>query len=442
MTEETVKSAGFIESYRQEILNAINTSEDWAESIATTLVSVAAGPGKKAWTKVGDMNLNVWFMNIGASGIAHKSTPLKYFATPIIESFGSRINTELFYPERFSTEGMISHLVKNPEGCYIRDEFTSAFKDMGKDYIADYTEVMSECYDGRVTRRATRKTALEKVHAYMTFLAATTPYIFKVMDESFYTQGTGNRIEYIFDMRLTVEHESPESYFGKRPYQLQAERNQLIDKFSNYMLKIRSSKITNIIPDIEAGTILLTYKEEVENEMVKRYRINPYDTHPSYMARLFEHALKLTCLHSLSAHCANIDMSPNDEHIAMTEDANWAVAKVKRHFEYFKLIMEWWRIHPVTFVAKTIDNQIAPIIDLLSRKEEGIGWSDLRHQFRWEGHTWRDVLEYLFEAKRVYFFEKGSGTHKAMGLTLVENKAKAEGNELTWEFVKLKSHLW
>src|SRR5579863_6149590 len=80
---------GFIGEFKDSILERVPTPSDWAESIATAIMSVAVGRDKFLRTRIGPLNLNTFFMIVGTSGIANKTTPMKYFARPMIQEIES-----------------------------------------------------------------------------------------------------------------------------------------------------------------------------------------------------------------------------------------------------------------------------------------------------------------------------------------------------------------
>jgi len=193
---------GFIEDYTKLMVERIPTNRHWLESVAVNVFNTILGTSVRADTKLGRLNTNLFFMCIGPSGIAHKSVPLKYYAIPTLTDYGQRIEEYInkgvqdkklwtkvrpIMPSRFSVEGMIEYLAKEQsQGIAIRDEFSSLFKERSKSYIADILGFLSELYDGVIQKRYTKSYKLEEPkNVCVNLLAATTPYIYSIMDLSF-----------------------------------------------------------------------------------------------------------------------------------------------------------------------------------------------------------------------------------------------------------------
>ena len=200
---------GFIDEFKDFILDRTDTSPDWAEAIGTSLCSTAIGSDRRLATIMGSIKLNVFYIMIGPSGIASKSVPINQFARPILTEYNELVGYDsnmdppqtCMFPGHFSIEGILQYL-SNPDtihsGILMRDEFTNMFADSHKQYMGGIIEFLSELYDGHLNARYTRSTKLEKpTNVYATILAATTPYIYKVMTTDFFVQGTGNRVLWV-----------------------------------------------------------------------------------------------------------------------------------------------------------------------------------------------------------------------------------------------------
>ena len=114
----------WIEDYTDFLVEQTDTNYDWAESIATSVLSTVLGSRRYLYTKQGAVKMNLFFLYIGPSGLAKKSLPMTNFGQPLIEKYDELMGysamdppkrTEL--PRRFSLEGMISYLnEENQEG--------------------------------------------------------------------------------------------------------------------------------------------------------------------------------------------------------------------------------------------------------------------------------------------------------------------------------------
>ena len=405
------------------------------------------GFSKQIWTRIGPLNLNVWFMIVGPSGIANKTTPLKYHVRPMIEEMEQLIKESgeeksLFMPSRFSIEGFIEYLAKySDEGIIIRDEFTSAFKDMQKDYLADLAEFLSECYDCSVQKRFTRASKLEQSkQVYVNLLAATTPYLYNILKYDWWYQGLGNRIMFIVQDPQLPHQENPEDFFQKAQGDEQNLR-EIRHNFATQLLAVRKSSTRIIQPSDVDAKALVDFKYEIDQELYRRYEKDQYDILCSYMARMPEMAYKLTALHFLSRKYKEIPNMHMDLWITdnYTGDSRWAIAKVCRHFEYFKKMLEVWRHRPETFVAKTMDVQTGTIMDYLDSHPMGISWSELRSEIRWPNDVMGRTINLLVDTKQVRFFQKKpeSGAGRPTTILVSSEKFNKDPKELGWLEVDL-----
>lgn len=407
MDEEPIESHpdGFIGEFKDSILAKIPTSEDWAESIATAIMSASVGKNKFVMTKVGPLNLNTFFMIVGTSGLANKTTPLKYFARPMIEEIESVLEqngskTDLTMPSRFSIEGLIEYFSKgNDEGIVIRDEFTSALKDASKDYLADFVEFLSEVYDCSVQKRYTRAAKLEQTkRVYISFLGATTPFLYTILNPSFFNQGLGNRLMFCIDVPREAKEENPDVYFSRTSSDDEREVQEQRRTWALRLVNLRNSVVRNIVPGENDGKLLVKFKYELEREMSDRYNHDQYDLMAPYLARSAEMSFKLTALHFLSkTYYDPVDLNP----VTTLNDAPWAVAKVRRHIDYFKKMLELWRARPENFTPKTMDTQASQVTEYLYSRESGVSWSQLRADIKWNNTVWNQVLNFLYDTGRV-----------------------------------------
>ena len=449
---------GFIEQYSDFILDAIPTSRMWSESVATSMLATVIGGTKKTVTRRGQLNLNPWFMYIGTSGIANKTTPLKYFASPMIQTVEEQLSTtlennkpvSLIFPSRFSIEGLIQYMTKHSsEGIIIRDEFTSAFKDMTKDYMADLAEFLSEMYDGTVQKRYTRSAHLEQTKpAFVTFLAATTPFLYSILKLDFFLQGLGNRILYITDdvESRRAEREEYDNFY-QNPTDIIQYRTEKFNEYATDLVLIRKSPIRFVFPNREAGDLILNYKYEIESELISRSKVNVYDVYAPYMSRLPESVYKLTALHTISREYKTISSLNSDIAMSSFEDADWAVRKVRAHFEHFKNMVQLWRTRPEPTIARTVDEQTGTLLDLLVDKEKGLTWSDVRSKIHWTISIWNEVLRQLFDTRRISVIERKQSGPGRPSIVLCQTQhlptstSSGEKQLVDWDFVKIKLNL-
>lgn len=401
---EELKPKGFIADFSSLILENIPTSPDWAEAIALTAEATVLSK-VKVLTKIGPLSLNVWNLMIGPSGLAYKSTPILYFVYPTLAAVTGLINKPIIMPGRFSVEGMIEYLSMkhkkgkrtgdpmHDEGIIVRDEFTSLFKAVySKGYLADAMEFLSELYDGTMQKRYTRKMKLEQSeHVYICLLAATTPYLFSVMERNFFIQGTGNRVLFTMFEPVKLPVIDAEDFFiSGSDYR---ERVKGAEVYARRLAGMYDSKLRYIFPLPQAGDIWARYKTEKDKEAAERYRADAQDLQYSYIQRLPETTLKLAGLATVSRAQKTIQKLREDTLMIREDDMRWAIVKTERHLDYFRELLDKWTITPVSKPVETEEKDLVYMLNfirdnpdqllsqqellVLSRKSKGSKWYEL-----------------------------------------------------------------
>lgn len=373
---EPLESKGFIGEFSRLILESIPTSQDWGEAIACAVESTVLAKVKVV-TRIGPLGLNVWNLMIGPSGLAYKSTPILYYVYPVLSEVTEFIDRPVIMPGRFSVEGMIEYLGHNKdgkpmnnEGCIVRDEFTSLFKEVyNKSYLADELEFMSELYDGTLQKRYTRKTKLEQAkNVYVSLLAATTPYLFSVMERNFFLQGTGNRILYtIFEPQKPTLVDA-ETFFvvGAK----QREKEELISGYAKTLSDIYLSNLRYVYPMPDAAKEWTKYKHQKDIESEQRFRANSQDVEYTYIQRLPEMALKLMALHTVSRSYKTIPRLKGDTLMASPYDVRWGIHKVERHYQHFKTMLERWMIAPKAKPVEIFERDLRYLLSFFKESED------------------------------------------------------------------------
>ncbi len=404
---------GFIEEYSQLILEHIPTHPLWAESCALTILSTVLGRDRVIVTKKGKLHLNLYYMYIGPSGIAHKSLPMDQFIRPFLE-LASTDKTDLLLPSLFSTEGMITHLASNSrQGCIIRDEVTALFKEsLGKPYLTTEMEFYSDLYDGRPIKRTTRKTGLEYIRdCFVTVITATTPYLYTVLRDQFFRQGTGNRFLYILpdDGMFKAQRDDDEYFVQPDNYMI----DQQIKEFVVGLIALRDSQFTWALPLDDAQELLLDFKYQVDQETEQYVAENPLDWYGSYRARCHEFSLKLAALKCFSDDWKQApsitvtDSSPItgktlDALVVSKKQAQWAIRQVEKHWKYFlQMRSEFAKfMQSRSFITEREPLQ-AVLMCIEGRGEEGISRSDLLRMTQLKSRDLTELLNTLLEQKLV-----------------------------------------
>jgi len=413
----------FIEDFKDFILENIPTSELWAESIATTMISTMVTRDKYIRTSLGRLHLNTWFMMIGPSGLAAKTTPLTSMVFPILAEITQKINYPVIMPNRFSVEGFIEWLSKDhPWGCIIRDEASSLFKDANKEYLADMIEFLSELYDGIAQKRYTRKAKLEEAQdTYITFLGATTPYLYRIMKPEFFLQGTGNRFMYIIHETTRSNILSVEDVFLNIKRSMEMEDK--MHEFAEMLTHVAENPIQVLMPNPEAAAMWVEFRKKCFDKAFRIYANDFLDIHYSYLTRLPEFALKLAGLYELSKLIETLPQFPASEFPISEESMVWGINKVGNHHKHFQMMLGQWSSMTTTIPITTL----APHADIMfghikKAKEDGIPWSEVYKKLMWPKSQLKNVLHTLLETERIIIIKK-KGTR---GSRLFDKKHEAK----------------
>jgi len=407
----------WIEDYTDFLVEQTGTNYDWAESIATSILSTVLGSRRYLYTKQGAIKMNLFFLYIGPSGLAKKSLPMTNFGQPLIEKYDELMGynaltppkrTEL--PRRFSLEGMITYLnEENQEGLLWKDEFTSMFKEANKEYMSGLIEFVSELVDGRLGARYTNKNKLQLPQdVYVNVLAATTPYIYQVISEDFFTQGTGNRVLYlIYDGKYKPQDiVDTEKYFGsinKDVHDVDQEG------FAKDLVDLGNSYLNYLQPIDQAGQMWLKWRNELDERVSNKYKDNMYDIQTVYLGKMAVNTLKLAGIHRYSRLCRDpnlkVALKTEDTEVIMPEDMEWAIKKSQRHLSHFEKLVQQWHTRPDRY-AKATESQT--LLNLLLKNPDGMAFWEIRRTCKWNDRTIREVFKTLFEQKMIRLYSKKS----------------------------------
>ena len=420
----------WIEEYRDFLVQQTGTDTIWAESIATSILSTVLGSRRYLYTKQGAIKMNLFFLYIGPSGLARKSLPMTNFGQPLIDKYDELMGytsmtppkrTEL--PRRFSLEGMITYLnEENQEGLLWKDEFTSMFKEANKEYMSGLIEFVSELVDGRLGARYTNKNKMQLPQdVYVNVLAATTPYIYQILSQDFFTQGTGNRVLYmIYDgVYKPQEIIATEDYFGSINKEIH-DTDQ--ERFAKDLTLLGKSQLNYLQPIDDAGQMWLRYRNDLDDRLRKTYKDNQFDIKTVYLGKAAVNTLKLAGLHRYSRLCRDKDLqdilNDMDSELILVEDMEWAIKKTDDHLNHFTKLVEQWHTRPDRY-SKDIESQT--LLDLVTKHKDGLPYHQVKRTCKWNDRTVREVFKSLFEQKLIKFYLKKSTGRHAMVLVDQEN---------------------
>ncbi len=406
MTEQ-ITSTGLIKELAEYLWRNgdVKTHPDWVESLATALVGTMMGKDRYTYNKFGKLPGIIFSIIIGASGISFKTVPNgfakilikrvnEFLNDEICQEFGlvsyrdykekkqdhdiskprrkrggqseedkkrynewldaderfNRIETkleDLEAPTKFTSEGLSIFLLRHPQCFVIGDEYTKLFKGAKtKDYLADNMEDLSRLYECRVDKYATASRGTEYPEdAYVNFVSATTTYLLSLMDETFFLQGTGNRILWIFDdleekRMLDVDKEAMKMDFWWSVEDEQKNQKTL-DELAHKLITIRRLPESPflITLDAPASMMLDKYRLTKYNDALAKLQVDILDIDGGMISRLAENAMRLAMIHCVGRYALeSYETGPQyviDKMEINSHDAEWAIAKVERHFEHY-----------------------------------------------------------------------------------------------------------
>jgi hypothetical protein len=192
---------GIIAKIESFILNRYPVGAVSARAVATSINSM--GLLNAALTnKYGVVRPNIWYFNIGESGFGFK-TPVIRFIRRVMNHY----NSELLAVTSFTCEGMTEYITgtrgksKGDEipphysGFLVRDEFSTLLGDIyAKRYNVDMLEFLSQLWDCYLEGRYTKSYKYEgNLRVYYSAYMTGSPFFYQRLEESFFTQGLGNR---------------------------------------------------------------------------------------------------------------------------------------------------------------------------------------------------------------------------------------------------------
>jgi hypothetical protein len=400
MTEFSDLSSGqidFIQDLKKTILKDIPTNPDWAESIAVTTLNAVVADRIFAVDKIGPLHPNLFFLAIGPSGLAAKTIPIKYYQFPILMKFKELTGKDVVLPNRFSIEGLISHLKSNSSGVIVRDEFSSLFKEKNKSYLGDVLEFLSELCDGSIQKRATRTVGMEESQSIcVNFIGATTPYIFSIMDIGFFVQGTGNRFLYILN-EANLEP-TPEDFFfaDLSKFERDGQITRFAERLKNFDTTLGSQKFTGLLVDDRE---MIAFRDEMMKKSSEAINSND-DVSQRYYVRLSEMAIKLA---TTKAICNFENKAMDKENRCfpiMAKDSLWAITKVRKHLEYFERLKTSWKITTVQKPVLVVGNRLE-YVKLLIPEKGNIQRSDLLRKSGMNSEELQECLSLLLQRGEV-----------------------------------------
>lgn len=404
-----IKQHDFIEDLKSEILKFIPTSPDWAEDNALVLFSTACHNVEFS-TTMGRVPLNIWLIGIAPSS-AVKTLSIKEYVIPIVEQrkqLGGNQDIDYELPSTFTPESITEWLSSGHQtrGIIIRDEVSSMFKETsGRGYNAQLSEYLISLYDGRIGLRYTIKHGAARVpNCYTTFLGATNPYLYTILDASDFTLGLGNRIAWeVFD--ISPKELTATELFSRIP-EIRQEKQRRIMEFAtilSYIDRLTALRV-EIKDNSRAGRILVSFRNEINSKALSLNQKDKSSIEALYISKSFVLALKLAALKVVSRSYTEFKDKKTDEPITLyvsKEDADWAVSKARRFNENFKKMLVDWSIKPRKKPVETVESYYNVVEQYFNNSDRIFARPEFMDRTKLSSYDASQILKTLIEAAKI-----------------------------------------
>jgi hypothetical protein len=356
-------SDDFIQDFKNEILENIPTNPAWAEDISICLLSTFCGNVNTS-TKMGKIKANIQYIAIADSS-AIKSLPLREYLHPTLDKvreLSGNLDLNFKLPSSFTPESMTlwfsggtlgkkeieSH---QHQGIIIRDEISRMFKETtGKGYNVQLQEFMSEMFDGYIDGRFTISHGESKVvkDCYVSFIGATTPYLYNVLEQEIFIQGLGSRI--LWETFRTEHRDYKEEEIIVNNVK-NIRKEEFITKYAKILTKISQFKSINInVGSPEISTSFVNIRNKYDRKALEFNLKDKNSLEALYISKAFVKLWKLASLHVVSRNCYNFINQNKDSEIVLEfnqDDINWAEERIDGHINKFIYMLNEWRTKPV-----------------------------------------------------------------------------------------------
>ncbi len=447
------------------MMAGVPTHIDWAVSLACAIVGVMIGLERFISNKFGKLYGNIMVIYVGASGLSFKTVPLKKAVRPMLKELTNAVNDEVCRSygmmldefkerwsastntpkserksagwkserrelesikrnmvdyetlQRFTSEALTTWLTNFPQGMIVGDEFTKMVKgSKTKDYLADVMEDLSRMYDCDMEKVGTQVRGIEyPQNTYIGFASATTFYLLTLMDDSFFIQGTGNRILWIVDdtrSKVDIEKETlaADFFWGIEEDQ---EYKQRLDSLVQKLMNIRKLPEGIVTLTFDASIVLDRYRLRKYNEAVELFTADLLNKDANLIARLAQNAMKLSLIHCIGRYAWDHD--PNFPVASMEiskEDALWAISKVERHLvHYNKLRVVAARVRPTTTRSYLTDiERVKYTIKRFEGEGKKVTKTMIMQSTGWRKDDCQAILDAMLATNQIKMRQDKSGT--------------------------------
>lgn len=458
-------SSGLVRELANFMSEGVDSHPDWCESLAVAIVGMMIGKDRYMMNNFGKVRGNLFFLMVGASGLSFKSVPLLKVVRPLLKRLTTSVNEDVLAdagitkeqfdakkatvnkadskekqkdewkkekaqldeieksmvdfqtPQAFTSELLTTFLSKFPQGMICGDEYTKMFKGtMKKDYLTDNMEDLSRMYDCDMEKRGTQTRGVEHPeNAYVSFTSASTYYLLTLMTDDFFLQGTGNRILWILDEEMQIKNiqEEEGKFFWDANKEIAFENK--MKEIVEHLMNIRYLPEGIIMPDMAAGIILDRYRLEMYNEAVNKINKNLLDKDANLVSRLAQNAMKLALVHALGRYAQDERNTYQlQDLIVNEEDANWAVAKTRKHFAYYIRMWELASTIKTGSIKSYLTDQERTIYiaKKVIKRGEKFTARILRQQTGWSKEDCQRLIDTMIANNQLVYRETISGNNK------------------------------
>lgn len=397
--EMATQPLGFITDYTKYTAAKVPSDRLWLENQAFFLVSLAAGIDVYIPGRMGNINLNLFFINRGASRIAFKSLSLDSFCRPILRKLSKILKKKLMMPKEYTREAIIGYFshdetkkegkknitysVINNEGGIIYDEFSTVFKENTKTYQGSMLEFYSEMYTGWIDGRMTKTHGFEgNLSVYVSLLAATTDEFLRGLEKSFFNQGTGNRFLYTNSepqaLPKPIDKEGNRiPLFGLASTANQDNFENDLKEFAERLAVIRQNcpKIIDLSP--QASLAMDEYYFYNHDFACNTYRDDRDSLLYSYYSESSILMLKLAAIYTISINEKMIAEGLYEGRVLQINKKaiKWAQERMKQYIANFhEMLNRWPQVQAKGSLVKTAEEDYRLILALI---QENLGKDDL-----------------------------------------------------------------
>lgn len=389
------------------------TGKDWADLCAVTAIASSVDRNTALYTKIGPLRLNIFSINIGPSRFSYKTVALMYCLIPTLYNLGENLNKRFLLPSRYSMEGLIEYMTEfSSQGCIVRDEFTSQFKDVrNKKYLAEGMEFLSELYDGMLQVRYTKSSKLEEVtKVYISYIGATTPYVYTIpYFGEFFWQGIGNRFLYVNTAPNEEKILDFEDDLYSTLYDNSITADREIETFARRLGVIRENAPKWIGLDFEAQKKMIDFGKKCSRRGLCLYEKDRTDPKYSYYGECRSFALKLAALHCLSRNEPMYEDFNENQLMVIEKDVEWAINKVNVHIKHFEDIMADWKEVIPSSQPTSQKAQWDRVESILRRNNGKMKRSDLQAELKIGDANMTDLINGLLGAELIDHNQESTG---------------------------------